>query len=78
MLLIFHEPAGQVYFGEEVLRIFLAKLWLSSLILMATEGWGEKEICTLGVSNSKKNEERGGVGEWIFLPLLIPSPHGWL
>ena len=24
------------------------KLWRSSLILMAAEGWGEKEICTKG------------------------------
>ena len=76
MLLIFHEPAGQVYFGEEVLRIFLAKLWLSSLILMATEGWGEKEICTLGVSSSKKMRRGVGWGSEYFG--LSSSPHGWL
>ena len=35
-------------FGERVLSIFLTKLWPPSLILMAAEGWREKEICTKG------------------------------
>ena len=41
-------------FGERVLSIFLTKIMINkikiipSLILMAAEGWSEKEICTKG------------------------------
>ena len=36
-------------FGEGVLSIFLRKLWPPLFILVAVEGWGEKEIYTKGV-----------------------------
>ena len=33
-------------FGERVLSIFLTKMMASSLVLVAAQGWGEKELCT--------------------------------
>ena len=41
-------------FGERVFSIFLAKLWLPSFILIASEGWGEKEIFTKGVGDRQE------------------------
>ena len=50
-------------FGERVLSIFQRKLWPPALILMAAEGWGEKEIWTERVSDSRKTKRGVGVGE---------------
>ena len=43
-----------------MLSFILAKKWPQSLILIAAEGWGEKEICTKGVSDGQKVEEELG------------------
>ena len=49
-------------FGEQVLNNFLWKLWLPSLISMAVEGWGEKEICIKGAVDSQGGGGGGGGG----------------
>ena len=39
---------------RECLVFSQRKLWPPSLILMATEGWGEKEICTKWAVDGQK------------------------
>ena len=45
-------------FGERVLSIFLAKILAVIFDFNGAEGWGEKQICTKGVSESE-NITRG-------------------
>ena len=59
--LIFARRAG-VILASKCSILSLRKLWLPSLISMAAEGWGGKEICTKGAVDGQK-KERGGDGE---------------
>ena len=61
-------------FGERVFSIFLAKLWLPSFILIASEGWGEKEIFTKGVGDRQEQGRGGGGGGKYYIFHLSPSP----
>ena len=45
-----------IIFASECSVFSQRKLWSPSFVLMAAEGWGEKEICRATV----KNKERGG------------------
>ena len=49
-------------FGKQVHSVFLAKIMAPSLIIVTAEGWGEKEICAKGVSDSKKLAKGWGWG----------------
>ena len=40
--------------GERVLSFFVVKIIAAIFIFTAVEGWGEKEICTEGVSDNQK------------------------
>ena len=59
-------------FGERELSVFLAKIWPPSLILMAVESWGEKQICTKWVRDSKKLGK--GLGVNITPIFALPHP----
>ena len=49
-------------FSKQVHSVFLAKIMALSLIIVTAEGWGEKEICAKGVSDSKKLAKGWGWG----------------
>lgn len=59
-------------FGGQVHSIITAEI--IDLIFTAAEGWGEKEICFKGASDSKK-KERGEAGAMNIKHFPAPSLH---
>ena len=66
-----HKRLDGIADPARVFSIFLSKIMAAiSLILMAAEGWGEKEICTKGARGRRSEISREGEPLSRFLPPL--------